>query len=388
MFWGLLLSAASASMVWPFLLIYVSRKIEQPLTVTATLMTINAVMSVISSFMAGAIADRVGRKGVMVFSLLAETAGFILLINASTYTEFALLMALRGFANPLYRVGADAMLADMIPKDERIEAYALIRMVNNAGIAIGPIIGGALVATSYTYAFLGAAAGIGIYAILLAIMARETLQKSEPIQHAPVEPFAGYGRVLRDGNFFPPIALIMFGWMTATLMWIVLPVYANTNFNVPENIYAWIPTTNALMVVFLQMPITRITRHLPARRMMALGMLLYALSNGLVALSDNFAGFWACMVLMTIGELIIVPTSSAYVANIAPADMRGRYMSIYGLTWAVGQGIGPIFAGLMNDNYGPRSIWMGSMTVGLISALGLYLFSTRAVVPIKEDERD
>ena len=47
---------------------------------------------------------------------------------------------------------------------------------------------------------------------------------------------------------------------------------------------------------------------------------------------------------MTIGELILVPTSSTYVANLAPIDKRGRYMSLYGLSWPVGAGIGPLWS--------------------------------------------
>jgi len=61
MFWGLLLNTSGASMVWPFLLIYVSSKLALPLTAIVTLTSINAVTSLISAFVAGPIADRVSR---------------------------------------------------------------------------------------------------------------------------------------------------------------------------------------------------------------------------------------------------------------------------------------------------------------------------------------
>ena len=142
MFWGLLLSSSGASMIWPFLLIYINGKLNLPLTTVGTLITINAISSVASTFLAGTFADRFGRKGVMVLSLFADGILFILMIQANDYLTFALLMAARGFSNPLYRVGADAMLADLIPQEDRPEAYALIRMVSNLGIAIGPAVGG------------------------------------------------------------------------------------------------------------------------------------------------------------------------------------------------------------------------------------------------------
>lgn len=378
MFWGLLLSTSGASMIWPFLLIYIKGKLDLPLTTIGTLMTINAVCSVIASFIAGPIADRVGRKGVMVISLLTDAVMFVLMIQASDYVTFAILMAIRGFSNPLYRVGADAMLADLIPQEQRTEAYSLIRMINNAGIAIGPTVGGFLAATSYNLAFYAAAIGMALYGLILALFGRETLQfVPEASAQAARTRFGGYDKVFSDRAFTPIIGLMMFGWITATLMWILMPVYAKTSFGVPENLYGWIPTTNALMVVFLQVLITRCTRLHETRRMMALGMFFYAIANGLVALSAGFWGFWIAMLVMTIGELVIVPTSSTYVANIAPADMRGRYMSIYGLTWSFGQGVGPVLGGFLSDQFGPRSTWIGGLTIGLISALGLYLLSRR-----------
>ena len=77
------------------------------------------------------------------------------------------------------------------------------------------------------------------------------------------------------------------------------------------------------------------------------------------------------MVVMTIGELIIVPTSSTYIANLAPVDMRGRYMSFYALTWGVAAGIGPVFGGFLNDIIGPKAIWLGGAVAG---GLGVFFF--------------
>jgi len=379
MFWGLLLSTSGSSMIWPFLLIYVSNKLTLPLTAIASLTTINAAMELLASIVAGPITDRLGRKWVMVFSLLADAVIFLFMIRADTYAGFAILMAMRGVSNPLYRVGADAMLADMIPPEKRLDAYALIRMAQNAGIAIGPAVGGMLASTSYSLAFLAATIGMGSYGLLLAFFARETLKKRahEDVMAAARERLGGYDRLLKDRPFLATIGSMAFGWITAVLMWIILPVYVNRNFNVPESQYGWIPTTNALMVGLLQVLITRMTRRHEPRRMMCLGMSLYAIANGLVALMTGFWGFWICMVIMSLGELIIVPTSSTYTANTAPADMRGRYMSIYGLIWTFGRAFGPLLGGWLNDNINPQAIWYGGLLIGLLSAAALFILSRK-----------
>jgi len=364
-------------MIWPFLMIYVSEKLDLPRTTVALLMTINSVAGLCSSFLAGPIIDRVGRKGVMVFSLAANGAAYFLLSRANSLPEFGLLMALSGSVNPLYRVGGDAMMADLIPPERRPDAYALLRMSNNIGISIGPAIGGFIATTSYAVAFYGATIGLTTYSLLLAIFARETLpQRSETQPEA--NPLAAYGRILRDKPFISFVGTFTLTSMCAVLIWVLMGVYAKEQYHIPENQYGFLATTNALMVVFFQIYVTRFTKQFPALRVMVVGSLFYSLGVGSVALAHDFWGFWSSMVVMTIGELILMPTSSSYVANLAPADMRGRYMSIYGLTWSVAAGIGPVMGGFLNDAISPAATWYGGMVVGLLGMAGFIRLAQNA----------
>ena len=171
------------------------------------------------------------------------------------------------------------------------------------------------------------------------------------------------------------VGTISLGLIAPTLLWILMPVYAKTNFGIPEALYGWIPTTNALMCVFVQYPVTSITRRHPTLPVLGTGMLIYAIGAGSVALMGGFWGFWLSMVILTFGELTLVPTASKYVADLAPADLRGRYMSIYWLGWGLARTLAPIVGGFLNDNIAPRAIWIGGLLVGLISALGIFLLS-------------
>ena len=106
---------------------------------------------------------------------------------------------------------------------------------------------------------------------------------------------------------------------------------------------------------------------------MMLGTLFYTLAVGSVAFGHSFLGFWIVIVIMTIGELILMPTASAFVAALAPLDMRGRYMSISGLTWSVAAGIGPIIGGYLNDNIAPAAAWYGGFLIGICGILAFYI---------------
>jgi len=100
----------------------------------------------------------------MAISLLVNGLAYLIQSQANSLPVFAIAMAISGAFNPLYRVGADAMMADLIPSERRADAYSLLRTSNNLGVAMGPAIGGALVATSYTTAFYIAASGMILFA--------------------------------------------------------------------------------------------------------------------------------------------------------------------------------------------------------------------------------
>jgi MFS family permease len=374
---GVVLSTAGASMIWPFLLIYATNRLSLPLGVVAPLISVNAGTGLLSSLVAGTMADMIGRKTVMNISLTINGLAYFFLMSAGTYEQFLILMIVLGLSQPLYQVGADAMLADLIPQEQRTRAYAISRIAVNAAFAMGPAVGGFLASRSYQLAFYGATSGFLAYSLLLFLLAHETLAKHTPTQdsgnlgESRAARGAGYARVLHDGSYLGFTSLVGMGLIAPTMLWILLPIYAKTNFALSESLYGWIPTTNALMCVFLQFPVTDITRRFSALRITAIGMLVYACGAGSVALMAGFWGFWLSMVVLTCGELILVPTASKYVADLAPADLRGRYMSIYWLSWGLARTLAPLIGGFLNDHIGGRAIWLGALTIGALSTVGL-----------------
>jgi MFS family permease len=367
LFWGYLISTIGASMIWPFLMIYVSEQLQMPLTTTASMMTVNAATGLIFSFIGGSLIDRAGRKWIMVISLVVNGLGYILLNNASTLAAFAVLMAISGAFNPLYRIGADAMMADLIPPKKRLDAYSLLRMGHNVGVALGPAIGGFIATRSYSIAFAIAAAGMLGYALLLSIFAKETMPQEHRVGIHERDRLGGYRQVLRDKPFMFFSGTFILTQICSAIMWVLLAIYAKQNYQVPESQYGLIPTTNAVMVVLFQLMVTRITKRYPPLFMLASGSFLYGLAVGSVALGQGFWAFLGSMIIMTVGELILIPTATTLTANLSPQDMRGRYMSIYGLTWGIASGIGPVIGGLLNDNIGPTAIWYGGLVIGMIA---------------------
>jgi len=378
MFFGMIVATLGATMIWPFLMIYASETLSLPLVTVASLMTINAATGLVSSILAGPVIDRLGRKGAMVVGLLGNGLCYFLLSRASSFTEFALILGGSGVFSPLYHVGTDAMLADLFPMEKRADAFALIRMARNIGVATGPAIGGFVLSRSYSFGMYGAAGGMSIYGLMLLFFARETLPKQAVMEKATLRgQLRGYWTALQDRPFMGLVGAFTLVQMTAAMVWVLLSVYLKSNYGISERLYGWLPTTNALMVVFFQVLITRRTKKHPAVQVMGWGAFFYVLAPTLIAFSTGFWGFWLAMVVMTMGELVVVPRASAYAANLAPVDKRGRYMSLYGLTWNVAAGISPVLGGFLSDQVGPQSPWLGAALMGALAVVAFQRLNQR-----------
>ena len=382
LFWGVLVNSSGSSMVWPFLTIYLRQRLDVPLTTIALLLTLNSLAGLVSTSVAGPAVDRFGRKGAMVISLGAGCVFMLALARVDSLASAAALMLFKGATDPLYRVGSDAMVADLIPPARRAGSYALLRMIANLGVAIGPAIGGFITSVSYSLAFSIAAGTTLCYALLVGVFMRETIPQWPAEERA--RQAKGYSPVLRDRPFMAFCVAYSFAGMAYSLMMVLLPVYVKENFGVPESSYGFIMATNAAMVVLFQYGVTRITQrhyHLPV---LAAGSLFYALGVGSVAWGVGFTGFLLSMVILTVGEMIMIPTSTALTANLAPPDMRGRYMGVYGLTWGVAMGIGPVLGARLNDQVAPVAIWYAGLALGAIAMIGFLmlgrLLPRRAVV--------
>jgi MFS family permease len=376
LFWGSLVNSSGGSMVWPFLTIYLRDKLDIPLTTVTLLLTVQSGATLVSTFFAGPFADRFGRRGVMLIGMFVNSLVYIGMILASNLQSWIILMALAGAFNPIYRVGSDAVVADIIPPERRPNAYALLRMIINLGITIGPAVGGFIAAVSYSYVFGIAAFASFLFAMLILLKVPETMptidKSSRDRQSANSR---GYGQVLRDKAFISFCGIYTLAGMAYIMYMVLLPVYAKENYGVVESQYGFIMATNAAMVVLFQYLVTNITQRYSRLMVLATGALFCAIGVGSVALGQGFAGFLISMVILTIGEMIMMPTSTALTADLAPADMRGRYMSLYGLTFGIGVGIGPVIGGVLNDRVSPQAIWYGGMLLALASSLGFVLLA-------------
>lgn len=379
---GLIISTTGTTMVWPFLTIFASERLSLPMAAVTSLMSINSLSGLTASILAGSLVDRFGRKSVMAVGLFGTALAYFGYIYAGSYWHFAILMIGSGLFNPLYRLGSDAILADMLNPADRVQGYSIFRMARNIGVALGPILGGIVLSSNYNIGFMGAAATLIFYGLITLFFLRETLVRDPNAKPETLrQQIHVYRQALNNKPFAHMVGAFTLMEICAALMWVLLAVYLKQNFGVAESSFSWIPTTNALMVVFLQVFITRAMKPYRDTQVMPVGVLFYMAAMLIVGVSNQFWGFWFAMVVMTIGELITAPTATTFVANLAPTEQRGRYLGMFGLTWHVAMAIGPFAAGILTDAFGIRSPWFAGAVVGILAVYAFVLLDKRRFNP-------
>lgn len=392
LFAGTLLSSTGQALVWPFLTIFIREQLDIPLSRITLLFTLQAIAGFAATALVSPLMDRFGRKWLMVIGLVASSTVLVMMSQAATYPQWALLLPLYGVVNTIFRIGSYAMVADMVSAERRAAMYALLRMGDNLGIAVGPALGGFLVAVAYELTYF-LAAGIQIaLAGFVAAMIAETLPtvSGEAAAlargHASESSGLGYGPLLRDRPFLMLWGLYILMQIANSMVFVLLGVYIKENYAISEDRYGLIIGVNALMVVFFQYAVTRASSRRAPLNVIAAGGVFQAMGLGVFAMSRGFAAFLGGMVVFTVGELLLVPTATALAANIAPPQMRARYMGVFSLSFRVGSGIGPVVGGLLNDHIAPAATWYGAMVFCTIAVAGFRLLSRRTARPAAQPQ--
>lgn len=362
------------AILWPFFTLYVTEKFSIGMTTVGLLFGLFSVMGMVGSTIGGALTDRIGRKKMIIFGLVFSAVSSIWLGLADAMDVFIFGALTVGFLADIAGPARQALIADILPPEQRAEGFGILRVVVNLSVTIGPAIGGLLASVSYLLLFVTDAFASSFVAILVIFFLPEThaILSSESSE-SMWQTFRGYGEVVKD-KFF------MVFWGAGILMAVVylqmnstLAVYLRDTHGIPAQGFGYILSLNAAMVVLFQFAITRRIRKQAPFKVIARGMLLYAIGFGLYGVFSDFVLFMFAMVIITIGEMLISPVQQALVAEMAPDAMRGRYMAFFGFSWAIPATIGPLLGGLIMDNFDSRLLWLMAFIIGII-ATGVYLY--------------
>ncbi|WP_406317197.1 MFS transporter [Streptosporangium sp. NBC_01639] len=350
-------------MVQPFIGVYLTQMRGMSYSGAGTVMAVFGVGSLLSQIIAGWLADRFGRRITLTGGMVATAFIMVALGYSTSLPAIVATMFLLGLSMDLYRPASNALVADLIPPQDRPRAYGLIFWALNLGFAVAMVAGGWLAQVGYGWMFGVNAVTSLIFGLLVWRAVPETLP-------APgSRPRGRFADVLGDRLMVAFSLITVVSTVAYTQAFTTLPL-AMTHAGFTTVDYGLVIAVNGVLIVIVQ-PLTGAwfggRDH---TTVLAAGSAVIGVGFALTAFVSDLTGYAASVVLWTAGEIVTAGIPGAIVAALAPPHLRGRYAGMYGLAWSGGALLAPLLgAGLLEVN--PAALWLTIGAVDLVAAAGL-----------------
>lgn len=367
------------TMLWPFFSLYITQKFEVGMTQAGIVLGLFSIAGLFGQMIGGALTDKFGRRKLIIFGLVFSAFSTLTLGFINNFSALFPLAIVIGLLSDVASPAHNAMIGDILPEHQRQEGFGVMRVVGNLAWMIGPTIGGFIAGKSYLALFIIDAIISCIVALLFYLLIAET----KPQAHPGTKPetifgtFKGYGSVLKDYAYIAFLLASMLMGIVYQQMYNSLSVYLRDNHGIDPGGYGFLLTASAIVVILFQFAMTRLIKDKPIFKMMALGTMFYMIGFTLFGVVGQYWLFLLAILIITVGEMIVVPTSQTLAMGFAPEEKRGRYMGMFGMTWAIPATIGPAAAGLVLDNFNPDLLWYIGGGLCLISVMAFYFLHLR-----------
>ena len=372
---GGVVNSLGNGIVFPFAVIYLHNVRGISFAQAGLALAVGGAAALATGLLAGTLVDRLGGRNTLLLGLLLQAVAFTLFpLIREPWHAYALL-SLDGMGTACFWPGQSTLLARLTPAEDRHSAYALQRVSMNLGTGLGGVVGGLIATTadpgSFTRMFLLDAATFLAFAVVLT-----AVREPHPETAEAHEEVGGYRAVLQDRNFLALIGLNVLFVAVGYEVFALLPPFAKNYAGVDERWVGFIWLANTLLIVLIQLPVSK---ALEGRRRMAALALMNVLWAGAALLvlagGELLNGTSAALVFMTatmvfaVGETLQGPTQAPLVADLAPDRLRGHYFALGSMSWSAGSILGPAIGGPLLG-WHPLAVWpiAGAVCLGSAAA--------------------
>ncbi|CAC04044.1 MFS transporter [Streptomyces anthocyanicus] len=328
---------------------------------------------VVSSLGAGVMTDRLGRRPTLLVAQTSTALSVALLGFMRDPVAIAAVAFLVGMASNASRPAVQAMMADIVRPEDRIRAFSLNYWAINLGFAISSMAAGFIAEYSYLAGFMIEAGMTLVCAVLVFVK----LPESRPKEHAAETSGGGdavpvsLGTVLRDGRYMGVVGLSFLIALIFQQAYVGLPVAMGEAGFTPAD-FGMAIAVNGVLIVVLQIPVTRFIQHRDPRLLLIGSALLAGYGFGLTAFAGSVAVFALTVCVWTLAEVVNAPTQTGLVVRLSPVHGRGRYQGMYSMSWAVAALVAPLMSGFVIDHWGAEWLWGICAVVGTVAAAGYW----------------
>jgi MFS family permease len=398
---GDLVASFGFSLVFPFLTIYLTAELGASAAQAGIVLGLYSIVSIVSTALGGVLADRVGRKPVMVVSITCTAVVIAAMGLVQELAWVAALTMLLGLVDPPFVPAARAAVADVVAPERRPRAYGLLGMAASVGWIVGPSVGAGLSSLGFGVLFVAAGVIVAGYAVILLVGLRETrpaaglAPHAAPVDAAPAiepddldvggEPVAPGAATTRPPfgvrRVFAVFLVLAAAFHGVQFLWVaILPIFAY-DLGVSTATWGLLFALNGILILALQLRISSLSERRSRPRFMAAGALCSGLAYLVVAGMPGAAlvlPFLAvAIVLVTFGEMAFFPVAPSFVSDLSPVAIRGRYQGYLGAATGLGSAMAPALAGAVLDVAPGPAVWLGAAAACGLVAGGLWWLGGR-----------
>jgi MFS family permease len=368
-------------LVIPFLALYMYNEIHISVPLIGLVMMAYVIAGLPSMIIGGMLADRIGRKKVLLASLGLMSITMLLYFFVSNFITTFLVAATDSFVGSLYMPAANAMIADVIPSRDRPKAFSTLRISWNIGIIFGPTLGTIIVATSplRNLFVFGSVVLAGAFAMNLAF-----IPETKPDVISDEITLRKVLNVRKDRAFLLLCSLSGVFWFFFSQWISVLPLYASSELSVDAYLFGILFAVSGMITVVFQLPVTSLMVQYRRSLVLLLGQMIASLGFALIFLATEFYTLLLCIVVISVGEIVYMSIVSAIIADMAPEARRGTYMGFSGFVQTLGSGVGFLVGMTLLDALpDPHYVWFFFGGIGALTSAG-YLVFAKMIGPEKD----
>lgn len=323
-----------------------------------------SLMQFISSPILGKISDRVGRRPVLIISLLATSGGFAIMGFAQTLVWLFVGRIVPGLSGGNIST-AQAYMADITEPEERSHVMGLIGAAFGLGFVFGPAIGGLLSLISPSAPFLFASG----LALLNAVLAFVRLPESLPPEHrVTAKERAPISQVFKHGWHLPALmGAYFFSIAGFAILTTIFALFTEKRFGYDQKTIGLVFSAIGLVGAVVQGGLLRrLLKRQSEKSLAVTGVLLLTVGMALLPFVGGLATLLIVCSIIGIGNSLVTPTLNGLASRSAERTWQGRVTGLMQSSGSLARCIGPFIAGELlsldagHAFYGHTPCWAAS----------------------------
>lgn len=354
--------------VFYFLSIYFVKELHFNVASAGMIISFYGVGAILGGYLGGRLSDATSPSGVMIVSMIVQSAGYFLLAHSTTMMPLSCIVFLLGVAGYSF-ITANYLwvLSECQQENERLKAINLLSTSSNLGLGISAMIISTFSPHYFNYIFETTAC------ILLVLAAWVYFLENKKAIKGIVNSVITSDNAEKIGNaeqtrWKIPATLICVLLVGAVVAQIssTYPIYIQTRFSsMGMQAIGILFALNSFLVVLLEVPLGNWVKSANKMKMVGVGSALIGVGMSMLAFAQTYMIAIIACVTYTIGEIFFFCMAQLVCYQEGRAHRKGKSLGLFRTTYAMSRVLGPFAGGLVYYHFGGNMVWYLSGVIGI-----------------------